>query len=441
MKDLRRALQRRSERGDPIGSDRLRQRVAFELAGGHMRPEDTRRRIPGPMMVAAAAAVVLIAVGGVMLLGGEDEPVVTAPAVTTVPITTTLPPSPSIGWSDLPLPEGAWVHAIVEADPGLVATGCEIETIEQTNLYGDRYLEVHYHAAIWTSRDGRAWTQQLTDEDARAGAGCVEDVARTATGLVGVATTDAVAGVAWLSDDGITWERVDPDTMQDAIVAVVEAGPDGTLVAGGWIGLEARVWTSMDGRAWTPIVDSDLAGRSVINDLATSDRGFVMVGVDRSSEYYNRPAVWTSSDGTRWNRVPITQFESADPLGAVEGLATVQALPGGMWLVGDLNSRAWISSDGTNWDLVYEPDVVGDFIPSAKWVHSGDRWVAILDGVWISLDDGATWYEDDSSWIPAGMLVDGLFAFGDGFIAVGSVELQDPSENPEKTAWIGTWDD
>jgi hypothetical protein len=393
------------------------------------------------MNASMAAAVVLLGIGGAMLLSGDDEPDPTTPVVTTLPGTVTLPPRPSIDWNPAPFPESSWIHAIAEAGPGLIATGCEIDVTELVNLNGDRYWEYSNHAAIWTSGNGRTWTQRLAD-DVGTGAGCITDLVESPAGVVAVGTSDSIDGRIWLSSDGETWDRVDPAQMDDTIVVAVEFGENGLLVAAGWIGLEARVWTSEDGREWTQVVDDDLLGRTAIADLEASERGFVMVGKDRSSEYFTKPAVWHSTNGAEWTRVPLSEFESSDPLGSVEGIAAVQAAPDRTWRVGDLAGRIWTSNDALDWELVYEPELLGTVIPEVEWLHNGDRVVARHESsIWISLDDGATWYQDDTSWIPAGMVLDGLFAFGDEFIAVGSEDLQDPGAGLSMWAWIGTWDD
>lgn len=237
-----------------------------------------------------------------------------------------------------------------------------------------------------------------------------------------------------------------PEPMADAVTSRVTVGPDGRLVAAGWIGLDARVWTSTDGRAWTPIADEDLAGRAAVNELAVSPRGLLMVGSDRSSEFFTKPVAWHSENGDDWDRVPATEFDSADPLGAVEGLVNVQALPDGTWLVADGPGRVWQSHDARTWDLVYEQDVTGHPIPGLGWVASDDRLVTVGDGtgVWISIDGGTSWFQDPSTGIPPEVTIDAVFRFGDALVAVGSESPVYTAPDPENTSstrlWIGTWD-
>ncbi len=74
MKDLKSNLRAMSERGTPVGSARLRERVVVELAGGGLF--SGRRRVwnlSGPVFAALVAAIVLISFGGVLLLFSSDE--------------------------------------------------------------------------------------------------------------------------------------------------------------------------------------------------------------------------------------------------------------------------------------------------------------------------------------------------------------------------------
>jgi hypothetical protein len=96
MKDLKSILRAMSERGTPVGSARLRERVVVELAGGGLS-SGLRRvwNLPGPVFAALVAAIVLIAFGGVQLLSstgygfGESSPFAAQPTSTTAATPTT----------------------------------------------------------------------------------------------------------------------------------------------------------------------------------------------------------------------------------------------------------------------------------------------------------------------------------------------------------------
>jgi len=105
MSDLRNSLQRLAERGSSLGSDRLRERVAMELAGS--ATHQTTGMIPGWAIAVAAAAVVFVVIGATtMLLGGSDSPVASLPPAqltASTPSVTTVAevPVPVEGWSPI----------------------------------------------------------------------------------------------------------------------------------------------------------------------------------------------------------------------------------------------------------------------------------------------------------------------------------------------------
>lgn len=98
MSDLKATLLKLAERGTPVGTERLRERVTLELAG------PTRRTAPGWTsarwrVAVAAAAVVLVVIGGTaLLLGGAGGSIAPLPPVATDPIPiTTGPPVAEAG--------------------------------------------------------------------------------------------------------------------------------------------------------------------------------------------------------------------------------------------------------------------------------------------------------------------------------------------------------
>jgi hypothetical protein len=100
MSDLRSALVELAQRGTPVGSGRLRERVALDLAGPIRRGGAEWMRI-GWVVAATAAAVVLVVIGGTTLLVGGAErstpppPIAVEPSTTAV--TTTAPPTAAEG--------------------------------------------------------------------------------------------------------------------------------------------------------------------------------------------------------------------------------------------------------------------------------------------------------------------------------------------------------
>ena len=124
MSNLKSSLEQLAERGDPIGSDRLRERVAIDLAG--RSKSDRTRSVPGWAIAAAVAAASLIVIGvASLLLGGSDgavEPLPPAASTTTVgEIPAPLPPVDSVTstptttiGTQAPVTAGAWNPILAE---------------------------------------------------------------------------------------------------------------------------------------------------------------------------------------------------------------------------------------------------------------------------------------------------------------------------------------
>jgi hypothetical protein len=187
----------------------------------------------------------------------------------------------------------------------------------------------------------------------------------------GVEQSVTIHPAVWTSGDGITWERtwegagtvVAPDDYQEvtpSMDAVVE-GPDGTLVAVG-ASLDsagepiAAVWLSDDGGSWERVEPNTnvFSPGTVMIEVAHGDSGFVAVGADGPNV-----GIWRSLDGTTWTRVDT----SAGPFDGGGGLSSVAALDGGYVVVGPdpvFNSGSrwvtvWTSPDGATWDRVAHP--------------------------------------------------------------------------------------
>lgn len=119
MSDLKTSLRQLAERGTPAGSERLRQRVAVELAGSPTRRES--RVVPG-LAVAVGVTVVTIAVigGASVLLGGSDpsalQPSATQPT-TAPPVSTSV--AEILDPVETPTLYGAWNPILTETVAGV----------------------------------------------------------------------------------------------------------------------------------------------------------------------------------------------------------------------------------------------------------------------------------------------------------------------------------
>ena len=185
-------------------------------------------------------------------------------------------------------------------------------------------------------------------------------------GLVAIGLAELRDGeerpVAWLSDDGSSWQLVanafgrQPGTALVDVVAYREG-----MLAIGRRGNRVLVWTSDDGRSWTrsphsPARDpgdiSAAPGSLDLRGVATHGRNIVISGWYHGPgidpEHY--PRIWTSSNGSDWRsgppgglRIPrLIQALTTDRRGFV-GLVNVQGCGMGdvMQVVRSKDGRRW----------------------------------------------------------------------------------------------------
>jgi hypothetical protein len=299
------------------------------------RQPHSRRMIPA----VAAAVLVILVIAAVVILDpfGSEAPFIEEPttlSTTSVPVSTTVasdttvtPPTsaptapaieqPTISWTRIESEafsgDGqAYIADVIEGGPGLVAVG--------SIFPGD---DVPYQAAIWHSTDGTSWSRVPHDGDLF-GEALINAVVDGGPGLVAVGSAeqgDDSSAAVWVSEDGLSWSRVPHDeevfggpylqNMSDVAVG----GPG--LVAVGWdnddvnTNSSAAVWTSSDGVNWdrVPRDEETFGGRlmQLMYALTYGDTGLVAVGLDGAwwgaAGPGNPAGVWTSSDGLVWSHV------------------------------------------------------------------------------------------------------------------------------------------
>jgi serine/threonine-protein kinase len=207
--------------------------------------------------------------------------------------------SPTSGLHDL---GNQLMHRVVRGPEGLLAVG-HVVTGESID------------ARVWESGNGVVWTTLGTSSFG--GPGHEEMFDATALGAevfsVGFITTDAGDrdAAVWVESGG-GWSRLDQDSLggpgNQQINAVLPAGPGlvavGTDGAGG--DLDAAVWTSTDGRTWTrvPHVEATFGGRRTqwMTALTVFDSTIVAAGYSETAAGDSNGAIWLSTDGTNWTR-------------------------------------------------------------------------------------------------------------------------------------------
>jgi hypothetical protein len=259
-------------------------------------------------------------------------------------------------WTDI-TPDGfesIGIVSVVEYDGLLVGVG-RGNTID---------IETE-EAAVYLSEDGTSWRKVETAEQM---VGQMIDLVATDDGLYavgGVPGADS-AGI-WHSDDGEAWERVGGDIEHAFLWSITEGGPG--LVAVGWRRdpePSAAVWTSTDGSEWTLAPDPEGYELYEGTDVAVVDGTLVMVGSSLASQ---GGRFWTSSDGLEWTIADAPGLDAAYPRTVVEAPFGLIAIGGGEEMAG----ATWTSTDGLAWQSFGEP-LDGAFLNSAL-VHEGRLFV------------------------------------------------------------------
>ncbi|MBA9003201.1 hypothetical protein [Thermomonospora cellulosilytica] len=170
-------------------------------------------------------------------------------------------------------------------------------------------------ASLWTSSKGDDW-RRAQGVTTRVGSQRLTGVTVGGAGWLAVGVTAAggkVTPLAYTSPDGGTWQSVEYDKAftprsDDPLIPVTAAaGPKGYVIVGE-DGLSAATWFSTDLKTWrrgTGAKKDDLTGDARaprwLRGVVGGDFGFVGVGgaVEGGAD---RPAVWSSDDGTMWTR-------------------------------------------------------------------------------------------------------------------------------------------
>lgn len=267
------------------------------------------------------------------------------------------------------------------------------------------------------------------------------------TSAVTVTTTDEAPTT---SADAIalgSWSRVPHDEVvfggegSQMMVSVTAAGPGLVAVGGG--GLHdwghAAVWTSTDGTKWSRIPHDEAlfggTGAQTMTSVVAGGPGLVAVGWNREAPWDADAAVWTSSDGITWSRVPHDEGVFGGE--SYQAMSAVSVGGPGLVAVGEDRSRdvddgdpaVWTSVDGIGWSRVpHDEEVFGE--GQFTGVTSSDSGLIVVVGnvgsndgddaaVWTS-PDGITWFRvphDEEVFGGAGMK--DVTVGGPGFVAVG----------------------
>lgn len=343
---------------------------------------------------------------------------------------TTSPPVPGLAGSP-------HMDAVAVAGPGLVVVGTDFHV-----SYGTQ-------PRIWTSVDALQWRRSDLDPsvfgDSPGDQVELRSVVAGGPGVVVVGSRgDSEHGPVWTSPDGFVWSVANGEFSSDdnpKLASVVTGGPG--LVAVGWVigsdGPDAAVWTSVDGLWWSRVAhDTEVfggPGRQAMTSVTAGGPGLVAVGSDDQGGDTDVAAVWTSTDGRSWSRVPHDETVFAGPNGLRANSVTASGL--GLFVVGfeygqdlsqPITGAVWSSPDGDDWqrlpadaEAVFAEAFLGDVVPyGSGLIAVGGTPSDLKGGVWES-PDGLRWCRvptDDvvfgSSAVAAGVTL------GSDFVGVGA---------------------
>jgi hypothetical protein len=185
-------------------------------------------------------------------------------------------------------------------------------------------------ARFWSSADGTSW-EAVPDDPAFAGAE-VADILAVGNRFVAIGKLGTgqrwTGSIAWVSDNGRRWRRIDSPELAGGIVAAVAPAPGGGLVAVGsdLDEREALVWRSSDGSSWqaAPRESSRLYnGEKIRMTDATAVRGGLVAVGNYVGVQYGTATSWVSTDGLSWQRAG-----DYPALGQGEMLAVTRGGPG-----------------------------------------------------------------------------------------------------------------
>ena len=311
--------------------------------------------------------------------------------------------SDGVRWSRTDLSGGTEADVVIVGELGISAFGRAAGTL-----------------ATWTSFDGSRWEQVPGDETVfeREGAAQVVGAHDDGDGFLVVVDRDGVAE-SWSSPDGRSWEP-SPLTGSDLLPAAgapkprTLLGAGSTAVALGAVdevdGTDAAVWTSLAGGPWERAAPREAVfggdGAQAVLAAAQLGADLVAVGTDTDDVGDVDAVVWSTGEGGGWRRSAESPDDGLSGPGDQHAVDLAATRDGALvvgWDEGADGPRA------VAWNLVDGDAAVAEPAPGPSLAWQRVPASPALGG-------------------PGEQRMEGVTAFGDELLAVGSSSGAAPAE-------------
>lgn len=311
----------------------------------------------------------------------------------------------SLSWQELSLP-------VPPGSPGRLALRTAIACGNAWFLTGGVIVtEEESRPAAWTSTDGQTW--RLLNLEAMSfygkqsimyAAGCKDGQ----LAMIGAKTGGAHGNPRvneWYQRGDTMVEVVTAFSLYNGSEAVnvarIAGGPKGWLIAGNRI-TGGAAWTSADATEFkliqgAPNLASDPGVDTFVQDGIATDQGWMLVGGGTSVGRADRdPLVWTSPDGTQWQRVALphdSTYEELQRVVRLNGQFVGLGLHGsafGAWRGDPTKAGSWqdvgrFGAEGNNG----LGDVRSAAVAGQRLFVTGN--LGATYGFWTSGDAGGSW--------------------------------------------------
>ena len=248
------------------------------------------------------------------------------------------------------------------------------------------------------------------------------------------------------SSDGRTWEEVETGLPALIDIDCIERGALGYLLLGNQVGLPGgnpTIWLSDDGISWERVHEFRQDTEWVqVTDAGAGDEGFVVLGqrIAADSSSYRRFA-FASSDGREW-------IEATAPFGPDDPDYRPDMIVAGIgpdWIAAsasrDDSARFWRSANGLDWQpggTILDAGTAGTWDPVLAELDgrlyfsiAGNGFPDGFAGAWTSVD-AATW---DALDLGADAYLGGIAASDTTIVLTGTV-IDDRTGLSVASVWV-----